>query len=474
MNGDETRKAGRPRGASGRRPRNARELAFAVLDEHKRSGKFITHILEQRLANAEISSDDRRLATEIACGVIRRHATLDALIQPCVRRPRHKVEGRLWTLLQLGAHQLVFVDSVPAHAAVHETVDVAKRFGKPGWSGFVNGVMRSIQDNVTDEFTEGPAADAVPISAGRYRRCRNAVFSDPQADEGGYVARAFSFPHWLIQRWRERYDFGELLRLGFWFNTPPLLCLRANRLRVERAAVLAALKQAGIAARKGSLPEAICLSESAHVRELPGFDEGSCTVQDESAMHAARLLAPQPGHDVLDLCAAPGTKTTHLAELMGNRGRVVATDVDERRLKFIEANCRRLGIGIVETRRVRADNSDLPAGPFDRILVDAPCSNTGVLGKRPEARWRLRQGDIRELAALQRRLLSAACRRLKPGGRLVYSTCSIEPEENAQVVHAVLAEHRQLSILEELQHIPGRPSDGGYQALIANRAVEGA
>jgi 16S rRNA (cytosine967-C5)-methyltransferase len=173
---------------------------------------------------------------------------------------------------------------------------------------------------------------------------------------------------------------------------------------------------------------------------------------------------------VLDLCAAPGGKTTHLAALMQNRGCITASDVDRERLRLVDESCARLGVQIVQTRQVSRDLSDLPEETFDRILVDVPCSNTGVLGKRPEVRWRLRPEEMGELAALQTRLLSAASQRLASGGRVVYSTCSIEPEENRGVVDAVLGTMPGLTLIREIPHVPGQPADGGYQALLRRQA----
>ena len=202
------------------------------------------------------------------------------------------------------------------------------------------------------------------------------------------------------------------------------------------------------------------------MQRLPGFDEGWFAVQDESAIAAAALVDPQPGQRVLDLCAAPGGKTAHLAALMRNQGRLLATDVDRDRLKRVRETCRRLGVDIVETRVIARDGSDLPDEMFDRILLDVPCSNTGVLGKRPEVRWRLRPDEFAELAGIQAGLLRRACDRLVAAGRLVYSTCSIEPEENRAVVDAVLHDRPDLKLVEEHAHIPGKPADGGYQALV--------
>ena len=249
-------------------------------------------------------------------------------------------------------------------------------------------------------------------------------------------------------------------------NSPGRLCLRTNALRTSRETLLQSLADAGVAAHPGDAPEAVWIDSPARVNSLPGFSEGWFSVQDESAMHAARLLAPRPGERVLDLCAAPGGKSTHLAELMQNEGSIVAVDVREDKLERIRENCARLGVTIVQTHLSDIEKPSLPPGEFDAILLDVPCSNTGVLGKRPEARWRLRARDMAELAALQRRLLAFAASRLAPRGRLVYSTCSIEPEENRQVIESVLAEQLDLQRETEQHHRPGQPADGGYQALL--------
>ena len=196
---------------------------------------------------------------------------------------------------------------------------------------------------------------------------------------------------------------------------------------------------------------------------------GTLTVQDETAMSASLLLAPQPGERVLDLCAAPGTKTTHLAELMNNEGHIIASDVDGRRLRRVEENARRLQLDIVEPLRILSDLSEFPTGPFDAILIDAPCSNTGVIGKRPEVRSRIGTPDIEELSSLQLKLLTSAARQLAPDGRIVYSTCSIEPEENADIVSAFLDAHADFQLKEVREFLPGQPSDGGFQALLVRR-----
>lgn len=399
---------------------------------------------------------------------MRRAATLDALLAPHVSRPREKVEDDLWTLLWLGAYQIVFLEGIPPHAAVHETVELARRI-QPRWVGFANAVLRRVVDGTTADFHPLPANDAVPLGPGRHRRLTMPAFPDPSFDFAAYFASAFSLPRWLVDRWKAHRTRDELVRLGFWFNTPSQVWLRTNLLRTTRDELLASFMAAGVDAAPGRRPESIGLVGAASVESLPGFHEGRFAVQDESAMEAVALLDPQPGSTVLDLCAAPGGKTTHLAERMQNRGRILATDVDAARLARVRENAARLGATVIETRPIFEDGSDVPEGPFDAILVDVPCSNTGVLGRRPEARWRLEPKDVHELAVIQRRLLDLACGRLKPGGRLVYSTCSIEPEENGRLVREVLGNHRGFDLRKETEHIPGDPADGGYQALLTRR-----
>jgi 16S rRNA (cytosine967-C5)-methyltransferase len=358
--------------------------------------------------------------------------------------------------------------------------------------------------------TDAPAADAFPLSKGRYRKCAEAWFPEPKEDPVAYFAAAFSFPQWLAERWHHVLSalpvkgsvadlsalpvegsvadlsplpVGERVRvrgvgeapalipptleaLGFWFNAPPPLILRVNPLKTTRDAVLERFAEAGIPAEAGELAQAIVLTESRNVTELPGFAEGHFSVQDLSAMKAVELMNPQPGEEIWDFCAAPGPKTAAIAERMHNQGRVLATDTHTARLSRIEENRQRLGLDIIEVESISCVEDDWPTGPFDAVLVDAPCSNTGVLAKRIEARWRLTPTDIAELSCIQFGLLEAACDRVKPGGRVLYSTCSIEREENQAIVEAVLSRRPEWKLIEQQLHWPGQPADGGFAALL--------
>lgn len=515
--------------------KTSRQIALTTLMAAVNSDEFVTDHLEQAFVRSDLAPIERRLATELTFGVVRRKATLDAILEKAVTRPRSQVETALWMLLRIGVYQLTICDGIPPHAACDETVELARWIGRPEWVSLANGVLRGISRSILDDQTQNqsPSPQSVPTTHHRFRQLDQPIFADPTDKPLAYLAKAFSLPMWLLERWDKRFDFPELCRLGFWFNTPSPLCLRVNTLRTDRDTVLAAFAEAGIAARPGVLPSSIWLgpvdgvprgdrpttvaAESVdltmdeeiealldspgespasdsdevptgeneaspealsrptrrdtpiRIDRLPGFNEGWFVVQDESAQRVATLLAPQPGETVLDLCSAPGTKTTHLAELMRNEGRIIATDASEERLKRVDENCRRLGITIVETKAISNESLDLPEGPFDAILIDAPCSNTGVLGKRPDARWRIQADDLEELSRIQLRLLLAASDRLKPGGRILYSTCSIEPEENSAVIEAAghFRKKLKLELMNEL--VPGRPADGGFQSLLRSQ-----
>jgi 16S rRNA (cytosine967-C5)-methyltransferase len=448
----------------------ARSLALQVLSACRRRHAFVQEILDTELNRAPLMPADRRLATQLAYGVLRRRGSLDALLRPLITRQPRQVEPWLWDTLRLGAFQLALLAHIPPHAALHETVELAAVYQRPRAKGFLNGVLRAVAKLVTEERTAAPAADALPLEAGQYRKLARPVLPEPAGHPVQFLAAGFALPRWLARRWLARYGWNECLRLGFWFAGPGPLWLRCNTLRVDRAACLAAFGQAGIATEPGEHPQAIRLAEPVPIRELPGYEEGWFAVQDESAMRVASALDPKPGTRVLDLCAAPGGKTTHLAELMQNQGQILACDVDEQRLRTLSSLVGRLGATIVRAHRLHPElNEEPPAGPFDAILMDIPCSNTGVLGRRPEVRLRLRPEDFRHLVPLQTKLLLQAGQRIRPGGAIVYSTCSIEPEENGLAVRAALQALPDLTLEAEEEQVPGRPADGGYWARLRRK-----
>ncbi len=456
-----------------------RAVAATILRQCRQGEGFAPELIERHLGQAEAGYPaDRRLLVQLVHGTIRRQAALDACLQACVERPWHAVELAVRELLRLGAYQLLLLTHIPPHAAVHETVEAAGQLQLQRAKGFINGVLRRLAGLLTDEFATEPTASHLPVdtplppdalAAGsppfRYRRLQRAVFPDPQSDPAGYLATAFSYPRRLVRRWLERHELAECYGRAFWFNAPPPLWLRVNRLRTDRETYRLRLLTAGIESHPGPHPQALYLPDPPPVRELPGYAEGDFCVQDLSAMQAATALEVRPGMKVLDLCAAPGGKTTLLAEQMHNRGQIIACDVDARRLDVLRQLCQRLGVTIVEPVLL-AEGKEPPPGPFDAALVDVPCSNTGVLGRRPEARWRFRPEQLPQLVRRQTELLLTAAQRVRPGGVLVYATCSIEPEENEQLIQQVRRTFPGLKLEAEEHARPGRPADGGYWARL--------
>lgn len=443
----------------------ARSLALDLLQQTRRKEAFIQELLDDAFRLTDLSPADRRLATQLVYGVLRRRGAIDALLRHVVTRAPHQVETWLWDALRIGVFQLAFLSRVPAYSAIHETVELATIVGTPRAKGFLNANLRAVSRLLTDETVAAPGATALPLATGSYRRLTQPSLPEPATSPVEYLSAAFSLSAWLAQRWLDRWGWEETLRLGFWFAEPAPLWLRTNSLRTDRDAFLARLEAAGIAARAGEHPQAILLEEGAPIRDLPGYAEGDFVVQDPSAMKAATALDVAPGNRVLDLCAAPGGKTTHLAERLHDQGEIIACDRDARRLEPLRATINRLGLSSIAVRPL-SDGEEPPAGPFDAALVDVPCSNTGVLGRRPEVRWRLAEREIARLVPLQTRLLLQAIERTKPGGSIVYSTCSIEPEENTGVIRAVLDNDPKLTLEAEAHSTPGQPADGGYWARL--------
>ncbi|MDA1229703.1 MAG: hypothetical protein O2856_02925 [Planctomycetota bacterium] len=444
---------------------NGRIFAFAVLQEFDQSDRFIQEIMADLDERHSLSSSDRSLALDVAAGVVRRGRTLDVVIQSRITRPRHKVEPDLWRVLRIGAYQLLF-SRTPDHAAVDSTVDLCRLLDRPRWTGFVNGVLRGIGRLLSEELATGPSTTSLPTSGGQWRSLNEAILPDPKTFRSQYFADAFSLPQVLAERWTSRLAENELLAACFHSIDSKGTSLRVNSLRANRDDVLHALIDAGCKATSGTLDCSIHLEQSPRLETLPGYSDGLWCVQDEAAMSASLLLAPQPGESILDLCAAPGGKTTHLAELSGDKATIVACDVANGRLHRIRENAARLHLTSIHPKVIPKDGRDLPAGPFDAVLVDVPCSNTGVLNRRPEARWRFDRHGLEELVVLQTRLLLQACELVRIGGRVVYSTCSMEPEENRGVVDAILLARKDFRLETEIHHLPGLPADGAYQALL--------
>ena len=454
---------------SGPRP-NARDLAVLALRD--REGNVSAH-LSSRLAQARLSPPDAALARELALGVARRRATLGAVLRSYLARPDRRPPGALQEILLVGLYQILFLQRVPDFAAVNEAVEQAARFRHRRQSGMVNGVLRAVARDVSQEQT-GPVPmerDVVPCGVGRYRTLGRTVFPDPAAEPAAYLAAAYSLPADLAERWLGR--FGSLegaIAVATHSNARAPLILRVNVAAADVDSVVAELSSAGFPARPHVNGQSVVMNDWCDVTSLGPFQRGLVQPQDPTATAAVVIADPQPGTNVLDFCAAPGTKTTHLAERMQNRGSIVALDVSQEKLDRIEANCRRMSADIVSTR-LAGHAGQLEPGGFDLVLVDVPCTNTGVLARRAEARWRFSANSLSTAVRDQKMLLRAAGQFVRRGGRLVYSTCSVEPEECSQVAAWYQSSEARMHVRREELTLPDgaddptRWRDGGYVAV---------
>jgi 16S rRNA (cytosine967-C5)-methyltransferase len=398
----------------------ARVLAARVLERVEIDEAWADLALDGEVRRGTPPPRDVGLATEIVYGTLRWQRYLDWVLAPHSRRPLARLDPRVRVLLRMTAYQLVFLERVPSFAAVNDAVTLA-RGRKPGLAEYTNAVLRSFARRGAREREPAPPRD--PLDA---------------------LATRCSFPTWLAARWVGRYGAADAEALMRALNERPPVTLRANTLRLTREALAERLAvEDGVTTRPTPYaPEGLVAARAGEPGAWRAFIEGACVAQDEASMLVARLLEPRPGETVADACAAPGTKTTHLAQLMENRGRVLALDPQPARLARVSEAAARLGISIVETTPGTAQElARTWAETCDAVLVDAPCSNLGVLRRNPEVKWRRRPEDIAAAAAAQTEILDASATMLKRGGRLVYATCSLEPEENDAVVAAFLARH---------------------------------
>ncbi|MFD0671812.1 16S rRNA (cytosine(967)-C(5))-methyltransferase RsmB [Cohnella sp. GCM10027633] len=404
----------------GGKPQGPREVALQVLLKVEVNEAFSGLALNQALNAAAMSRPDAGLATEIVYGTIQRMNTIDYALGARVKGWPAKVEPWVRVLLRLSYYQLRWLDRVPAHAAVAEAVNIAKRRGHSGIAGLVNGVLRGVlRDGV-----ETPLPRDLP--------------------EAKRIALTHSHPEWLVERWIGAFGAETAEAICAANNEPPHASARVNPIRGTREELLAAMNEAGIGAAPSPLSaQGILTDKAGNLVHTQLYQDGRFSIQDESSMLVAAVADPRPGMNVLDCCAAPGGKSTHLAERMSDKGKVLANDVHFHKEALIQQQADRLGLACIETMVSDAlELADrLPAASFDVVLLDAPCSGLGVIRRKPEIKWNKTQDDVDSLAELQRRLLDQAQSLVKPGGTLVYSTCTIAPEENELAIDLFLQRH---------------------------------
>ncbi|BCJ85125.1 16S rRNA (cytosine(967)-C(5))-methyltransferase RsmB [Effusibacillus dendaii] len=439
-----------------RQNKTARDLALDVLLSVEEQAAYSNLALQSALANHRLDPKDASLVTEIVYGTIQRLNTLDYRLHFFLKQPLAKLDGWVRNLLRMSVYQIDYLDRVPDFAVIHEAVEIAKRRNSR-LAGFVNAVLRNLLRAGAAKF---PSAEKEPTR---------------------HLSLLYSHPEWLLAEWVEQYGFEETTRILEANNGRPHLSLRANRMRGDREALQTALQKRGIESALSEVsPDGIVLKTGVDIAHLPEFQAGLCTVQDESSMLVALSVNPQPGMRILDACSAPGGKTTHLAECMNDDGEVVAVDIHEHKTKLVQHAAERLGLRSIRTEvGDAAELSAKWAQQFDAVLLDAPCSGFGVIRRKPDIKWRKTMSDVDAIHTTQLSLLRHAADAVKPGGVLVYSTCTIERKENQQIVRTLLEERSDFSIEPLDRYLPeavvqkaGQP-DGWLQLLPHHFGTDG-
>ena len=428
-----------------------REIALKSLYEINQKGAYSNIVLQNSLDNDELRDIDRSFITELVYGTLKWQLKIDWIIGQFSNIKVKKISPWILNILRLGVYQIVFTDKIPESAACDESVKLAKKYGHSASSGFVNGVLRNIA-----------------------RKADTIKYPNALADPLMYLSIQYSHPEWMVGAWLKRYGFDfteDLLKAN---NEVPELCVRANTTRISAEKLVKKLTEAGLEVEKGKYSnEAIIIKSHVSLSKLQEFKNGLFQVQDESSMLVGHILDPRPGETVLDVCSAPGGKATHIAQLMNDKGRVIARDVHLHKIRLIKDAVGRLGLTAVEAELFDALQFDgNMEGKADRVLVDAPCSGLGIIRRKPDIKWARNISDKKEITGLQKKILSNASRYVKDGGILVYSTCTLEPEENENIIRGFLEENREFNTEDIKSFIPSglkvEAAEKGYIQLYPN------
>ncbi len=428
-----------------------RETALKVLYEINKSGAYSNIALNKYLEGGELSNLDKAFITELVYGTLKWRLSIDHIIDQFSSVKIKKLSPWILNILRLGVYQLVYMSKIPESAACNESVNLAKRYGHSASSRYVNAVLRNVA-----------------------RSGEKIAYPDRSKDLTAYLSVKYSHPEWMVKNWLER--FGESFTEEFLKsnNEAAPLTVRINTLKTDKEGLANALKNEGFETMPAKhIDSALTIDNPSSLAKMEAFVKGLFQVQDESSMMVGKVLDPKPGEFVVDVCSAPGGKATHIAEIMENRGQVVARDIHEHKIRLINEAARRLGIDIIETEVFDASEQDTKLiGKADRVLVDAPCTGLGIIRRKPDIKWTRTINDLNEIVKLQKKILSVSSKYVKPGGVLVYSTCTIEPQENEELVKEFLKDNEDYSLEDISELIPdGLAKDtakGGYIQLYPN------
>lgn len=417
---------------------NARGVAVKLVTAVMDDGAYTNIELNKCLRSSDFDDKDRRFLTELVYGTIKSCNILDWYLNKLVNCPTKKIEPLVLNVLRVAVFQLLYLERVPAAAVVDEAVKLAKIFSNPGAAQMVNGVLRNF-----------------------LRKKNQFVLPDNVVDR---MALTLWHPRFLVKKWLKYYGVEDTEKLCIFNNEPASLSIRVNTLQIARDALIQELKDNGVEAKKSTISaDGIILEKHQNLKNLYDRVGGKFYIQDESSMLVAELLAPERGQKILDLCAAPGGKTTHLAQLMQDKGEIIACDIYPHKLELIKNNAQELGINIIKTQLNDATvlNTDF-VDRFDAVLVDAPCSGLGVLRHRAEIRWRRTQENLKVFPPLQTAILTNAAQYVHKDGFLVYSTCTIEQSENHYIMTDFLQKHGNFHLISERQLLPQTDNTDGF------------
>ena len=390
---------------------NIREQIVNLLVEIERDKSYAQLALKNELK--KVTGPDKGFMTEVVYGTLKYQIKLDYIINQFSKTPVRKMKPLIRQILRMSVYQLMYLDKVPASAVINEAVKITKKRKFQALSGFVNGVLRNIERGKAE--IKYPNMGQNPIH---------------------YFSIMYSLPEWMISVWLKSYDFAKVEAICQALNERAKVCARVNTLKTSKEAVVKVLAEEGVEVLPGEfLEEAMYLKNVDDLQNMASFKAGKWTVQDESAMLVAKVVSPQKGERILDLCSAPGGKSIHMAELMGNEGEIISCDIHPHKLELIAKNAERMGVTIIKpTLQDGTVCNEAFIESFDRVLVDAPCSGLGIMKRKPDIRYNKEAEDIEDIAAIQRELLKQAIKYVKPGGTLVYSTCTISKIENEEMV----------------------------------------
>jgi 16S rRNA (cytosine967-C5)-methyltransferase len=425
-----------------------REIALKILYDISEKGAYSNLSLNKYLDDSRLRDIDKAFITELVYGTVKWRLTIDWIIDQFSSVKLKKLSPWILNVLRLGVYQLLYTDRIPESAACNESVKLSKKYGHAASSGFVNAVLRNIS-----------------------RKRDTIQYPDKEKEGLKFLSIRYSHPEWLVKEWLERFgsEFTEgLLKSN---NEVPELTIRTNTLKVSKEQLAEQLAAEGITVEPGKYDEdALGLTNPSSITALDSYRKGLFQVQDESSMLVARILDPQPGEFILDVCSAPGGKATHIAQLMRNQGTLVARDIHEHKIRLIQNASERLGTSIIRTEMFDASELDArQIGKADRVLVDAPCTGLGIVRRKPDIKWARNLEDKKEIISLQEKILGTCARYVKPGGTLVYSTCTIEREENEGQIESFLRDRDEFRLVDITSNLPSQlvkeSAAGGYIQL---------